>query len=479
MSATDVLALSARAAADAIETRSLAPRELFDAYRERAAADVSAGEDGLNCFTWVASEAPAGDDAAPLGGVPLAVKDLFCTEGIPSQAGSRILAGYLPPYTASVVSRLAAAGATLMAKTNQDEFAMGSSNENSAFGAVRNPWDRERVPGGSSGGSAAAVAAGLAPWALGTDTGGSVRQPAALCGIVGLKPTYGAVSRYGMIAFASSLDQAGPLTRDVADAALMLRHMVGRDPCDATSLEFPEAIELPGAERLDGIRLGVPQELTGEGIEAGVLESFGATLALAQELGAEIQPVHLPHAPHALSAYYVLAPAECSSNLARYDGVRYGYRAPDPKDLLDMYTRTRHDGFGAEVKRRIMLGTYALSAGYYDAYYGRAQRVRTKIAEDFRTAFAGVDFIVTPTAPTVAFRLGEKTADPLAMYLNDYCTVPMSLAGIPAISIPGGLSQGLPVGFQIAGPAFSENRLLDAAHALEGAIGFDGAPARA
>jgi aspartyl-tRNA(Asn)/glutamyl-tRNA(Gln) amidotransferase subunit A len=479
MSATDVLALSARAAADAIETRSLAPRELFDAYRERAAADVSAGEDGLNCFTWVASEAPAGDDATPLGGVPLAVKDLFCTEGIPSQAGSRILAGYLPPYTASVVSRLTAAGATLMAKTNQDEFAMGSSNENSAFGAVRNPWDRERVPGGSSGGSAAAVAAGLAPWALGTDTGGSVRQPAALCGIVGLKPTYGAVSRYGMIAFASSLDQAGPLTRDVADAALMLRHMVGRDPCDATSLEFPEAIELPGAERLDGIRLGVPQELTGEGIEAGVLESFGATLALAQELGAEIQPVHLPHAPHALSAYYVLAPAECSSNLARYDGVRYGYRAPDPKDLLDMYTRTRHDGFGAEVKRRIMLGTYALSAGYYDAYYGRAQRVRTKIAEDFRTAFAGVDFIVTPTAPTVAFRLGEKTADPLAMYLNDYCTVPMSLAGIPAISIPGGLSQGLPVGFQIAGPAFSENRLLDAAHALEGAIGFDGAPARA
>jgi aspartyl-tRNA(Asn)/glutamyl-tRNA(Gln) amidotransferase subunit A len=282
-----------------------------------------------------------------------------------------------------------------------------------------------------------------------------------------------------MIAFASSLDQAGPLTRDVADAALMLRHMVGRDPCDATSLEFPEAIELPAAERLDGIRLGVPQELTGEGIEAGVLESFGATLALAQELGAEIQPVHLPHAPHALSAYYVLAPAECSSNLARYDGVRYGYRAPDPKDLLDMYTRTRHDGFGAEVKRRIMLGTYALSAGYYDAYYGRAQRVRTKIAEDFRTAFAGVDFIVTPTAPTVAFRLGEKTADPLAMYLNDYCTVPMSLAGIPAISIPGGLSEGLPVGFQMAGPAFSENRLLDAAHALEGAIGFDGAPARA
>ncbi|HEV2924309.1 MAG TPA: Asp-tRNA(Asn)/Glu-tRNA(Gln) amidotransferase subunit GatA [Solirubrobacteraceae bacterium] len=478
MNATDVLGLSARGAADAIDSGSLAARELFEAYRGRAEADRAAGVEGLNCFTWVASQAPAVDAPAPLGGVPLAVKDLFCTEGVPSQAGSRILEGYLPPYTASVVSRLAGAGATLMAKTNQDEFAMGSSNENSAFGVVRNPWDRERVPGGSSGGSAAAVAAGLAPWALGTDTGGSIRQPAALCGIVGLKPTYGAVSRYGMIAFASSFDQAGPLTRDVADAALMLRHMVGRDPCDATSLAFPEEIELPSAERLDGIRLGVPEELTGEGIEAGVLESFQATLVLAQELGAEIQPVHLPHAPHALSAYYVLAPAEASSNLARYDGVRYGYRAPDARDLLDMYTRTRHDGFGAEVKRRIMLGTYALSSGYYDAYYGRAQRVRTKIAEDFRTAFSAVDFIVTPTAPTVAFRLGEKTADPLAMYLNDYCTVPMSLAGIPAISIPGGLSEGLPVGFQITGPAFSENRLLNGAHALEQAIGFDGGAAR-
>jgi aspartyl-tRNA(Asn)/glutamyl-tRNA(Gln) amidotransferase subunit A len=478
MSATDALGLSASEAAGAIAGGSLSARELFEAYRVRAAADVEAGGEGLNCFTWVAAQAPEAEAAVPLGGVPLAVKDLFCTEGVPSQAGSRILEGYLPPYTASAVARLADAGAPLLAKTNQDEFAMGSSNENSAYGPVRNPWDRERVPGGSSGGSAAAVAAGLAPWALGTDTGGSIRQPAALCGIVGLKPTYGAVSRYGMIAFASSLDQAGPLTRDVADAALMLRHMVGQDPCDATSLAFPGDLEPPGAERLDGIRLGVPEELTGEGIQEGVLGSFRATLALAQELGAEIADVRLPHAPHALSAYYVLAPAECSSNLARYDGVRYGYRAPDPHDLLDMYTRTRHDGFGAEVKRRVMLGTYALSSGYYDAYYGQAQRVRTKIAEDFRDAFARVDFIVTPTSPTVAFRLGEKTADPLAMYLNDYCTVPMSLAGIPAISIPGGLSEGLPVGFQIAGPAFSENRLLDAAHALERAIGFDGSAAR-
>jgi aspartyl-tRNA(Asn)/glutamyl-tRNA(Gln) amidotransferase subunit A len=478
MSAPDILELSAAAAVEAIGAGSLSASELFEVYRARAASDRAAGEDGLNCFTWVAEEAPGVQAGAPLGGVPLAVKDLFCTKGVPSQAGSRILEGYLPPYTATVVSRLSADGATLMGKTNQDEFAMGSSNENSAFGPVRNPWDRGRVPGGSSGGSAAAVAAGLAPWALGTDTGGSIRQPAALCGIVGLKPTYGAVSRYGMIAFASSLDQAGPLTRDVTDAALMLRHMVGRDPCDATSLAFPQEIELPTAERLDGVRLGVPGELTGEGIEAGVLEAFRGALARAQELGAELRDVELPHAPHALSAYYVLAPAECSSNLARYDGVRYGMRAEGAEDLLDMYMRTRHDFFGAEVKRRIMLGTYALSSGYYDAYYGRAQRVRTKIAEDFRTAFEEIDFIVTPTAPTVAFRLGEKTADPLAMYLNDYCTVPMSLAGIPAISIPCGHSDGLPVGLQIAGPAFSENRLLDAARALERSIDFDARPAR-
>jgi aspartyl-tRNA(Asn)/glutamyl-tRNA(Gln) amidotransferase subunit A len=478
MNATDLLGLSVGEAARAIASGSLSGRELFDAYRARAAADRAAPDGGLNCFTWIAERGPDHEGGAPLHGVPLAIKDLFCTEGVPSQSGSRILEGYLPPYTATVVSRLTEAGATLLGKTNQDEFAMGSSNENSAFGPVRNPWDRKRVPGGSSGGSAAAVAAGLAPWALGTDTGGSIRQPAALCGIVGLKPTYGAVSRYGMIAFASSLDQAGPLTRDVSDAALMLRHMVGRDPCDATSLAFPEAISSPSAERLDGLRLGVPEELTGEGIEPGVLEAFQATLALAGELGAQVQAVHLPHAPHALSAYYVLAPAECSSNLARFDGVRYGLRAQDAEDLLDMYTRTRHDGFGAEVKRRIMLGTYVLSSGYYDAYYGRAQRVRTKIAEDFRAAFRDVDFILAPTTPTVAFKLGEKTGDPLAMYLNDYCTVPMSLAGIPAISIPCGLSERLPVGLQIAGPAFSENRLLDAAYALEQAIGFDGAPAR-
>ncbi|HEY2718052.1 MAG TPA: Asp-tRNA(Asn)/Glu-tRNA(Gln) amidotransferase subunit GatA [Solirubrobacteraceae bacterium] len=495
----DLLQLSAAGAAAAIERGELGKEELFAFYAKRAQDDASAKGDGLNCFTWVAddpsdtpsasgpgwSDLPGEPGTGPLAGVPLAVKDLFCTKGVPSQSGSRILEGYRPPYTATAVQALTGAGATLLAKTNQDEFAMGSSTENSAYGPTLNPWDRTRVPGGSSGGSAAAVAAGLAPWALGTDTGGSIRQPAALCGIVGLKPTYGSVSRYGMIAFASSLDQAGPLTRDVTDAALMLRHMVGRDKCDATSLQFPHEIELPRAERLDGVRLGVPAELrnpagdaAGGQIEAGVRESFERVLKLAEELGASVQEIHLPHAPHALSAYYVLAPSEASSNLARFDGVRYGMRAEGADDLLDMYTRTRHDGFGAEVKRRIMLGTYALSAGYYDAYYGSAQRVRTKIAEDFKEAFASVDLIVTPTSANVAFGLGEKTADPWSMYLSDYFTVPMSLAGIPAISIPCGLSGGLPVGLQIAGPAFSENELLDASYALEQALGFEQGAAR-
>jgi aspartyl-tRNA(Asn)/glutamyl-tRNA(Gln) amidotransferase subunit A len=436
----------------------------------------------LNAFTWIASQAPAGGPVgdAPLGGVPIAVKDLFCTEGVPSQAGSRILEGYRPPYTATVVRKLLSAGAPLLGKTNQDEFAMGSSNENSGYGPVLNPWDRRRVPGGSSGGSAAAVAAGLAPWAIGTDTGGSIRQPAALCGVVGMKPTYGACSRYGMIAFASSLDQAGPLTRDVTDAALLLAHMVGRDPCDSTSLEFPEAIERPRAEDLRGLRLGVPEELTGSegGVEPGVRERFDATLELAERLGATIESCRLPHAPHALSAYYLIAPAEASANLARFDGVRYGLRVDGSADIVSMYSRTRGQGFGPEVKRRIMLGTYALSSGYYDAYYGTAQKVRTKISEDFKQAFERFDFVVTPTSPWVAFALGAKTEDPLAMYLNDFCTVPMPLAGIPAISIPCGLSGGLPVGFQLAGPAFSENRLLNAAYALEQAIGFDGSPAR-
>jgi aspartyl-tRNA(Asn)/glutamyl-tRNA(Gln) amidotransferase subunit A len=473
---SELIELTAAAAAERVRAGEVDPEELFEAYRERAAGDQ------LNAFTWVADTAPTGASAQePLAGVPVAVKDLFCTEDVPSQAGSRILEGYRPPYTATVVANLQRAGAPLLGKTNQDEFAMGSSNENSGYGPVLNPWDRTRVPGGSSGGSAAAVAAGLAPWAIGTDTGGSIRQPAALCGIVGLKPTYGACSRYGMIAFASSLDQAGPLTRDVTDAALLLRYMVGRDEMDSTSLAFPEPIGVPRAQDLKGIRLGVPEELTGAGggVEPGVRESFEATLRLAEGLGATVEPCRLPHAPHALSAYYLIAPAEASSNLARFDGVRYGLRVDAGSDLLTMYSRTRGEGFGPEVKRRIMLGTYALSSGYYDAYYGTAQKVRTKIAEDFSTAFERFDFIVTPTSPWVAFELGAKTDDPLAMYLNDFCTVPMPLAGIPAISIPSGLSEGLPVGFQLAGPAFSENRLLDAAYALEQAIGFDGSAARA
>jgi aspartyl-tRNA(Asn)/glutamyl-tRNA(Gln) amidotransferase subunit A len=470
----ELIDLTAAQAADAVRSGEVDSRELFDAYRERAAADQ------LNAFTWVADGPPDTPPAGPLYGVPVAVKDLFCTEGVPSQAGSRILEGYRPPYTATVVRRLAEAGAPLLGKTNQDEFAMGSSTENSGFGPARNPWDRRRVPGGSSGGSAAAVAAGLAPWAIGTDTGGSIRQPAALCGVVGLKPTYGACSRYGMIAFASSLDQAGPLTRDVTDAALLFAQMVGQDPCDSTSLEFPEPIARPRSQSLRGVRLGIPEELTGAegGVEEGVRARFEESLALAQKLGASVESCRLPHARHALSAYYLIAPAEASANLARFDGVRYGLRVDGDADLLTMYTRTRAAGFGPEVKRRIMLGTYALSSGYYDAYYGTALKVRTKIAQDFREVFERFDFVATPTSPWVAFELGAKTDDPLQMYFNDFCTVPMPLAGIPAISIPCGLSEGLPVGFQLAGPAFSENRLLEAAFALEQAIGFDGSPAR-
>ena len=466
---SDLGQLSAAQAVHDVRAGKVSPAELWALYRDRAAAD------DLNAYLWVA-DAPGVSDG-PLAGVPVAVKDLFCVEDVPSYAGSRILEGYRPPYTATAVRKLRDAGAPVLGKTNMDEFAMGSSNENSGFGPVKNPWDHSCVPGGSSGGSAAAVAAGSAPWAIGTDTGGSIRQPASLCGIVGLKPTYGAVSRYGMIAFASSLDQAGPLTRDVTDCALLFRHMVGQDPCDSTSLGFPEEVELPTAERLDGIRFGVPPELTGDGIEAGVKSVFEDALELIENLGGSIEEVSLPHSPHGISAYYVLAPAEASANLARYDGVRYATRA-DAGDLLSMYEETRAAGFGDEVKRRIMLGTYALSSGYYEAYYGRAQKVRTKIADDFREAFSKVDVIVTPTSPTVAFKLGERTDDPLAMYLSDACTVPMPLAGIPAISIPGGLAGGLPVGIQLAGPAFSENRILDAAYALEQSIGFEGGPWR-
>jgi len=472
---TELLEMSVAEAATRIQAVELSREEYFEAWREAAA------QDELNAYLWRAEDRAVESDG-PLAGVPIAIKDLFCTEAIQTTAGSRILEGHRPLYTATAVRRLTEAGAEVLGKTNMDEFAMGSSNENSAYGPVRNPWDRERVPGGSSGGSAAVVAGSLAPCAIGTDTGGSIRQPAALCGVVGLKPTYGAISRYGMIAFASSLDQCGPLTRNVADAALLLAAMQGRDPCDSTSLGIEGGIKAPSREDLKGLRFAVPAELGGDTIEAGVRAVFEATLRRIEELGGEIAEAPLPHAEHGISAYYMIAPAEASSNLARYDGVRYGMRVEAEGDVIEMYEATRAAGFGDEVKRRIMLGTYALSSGYYEAYYGRAQRVRTKIAADFAAAFEDFDFVVTPTSPSVAFGLGEKTDDPLAMYMNDFFTVPMSLAGIPAISIPAGLAEPdgggprLPVGFQIAAPALAEQRLLDAAHALERAIGFDAKP---
>jgi aspartyl-tRNA(Asn)/glutamyl-tRNA(Gln) amidotransferase subunit A len=473
---SELLELTVAEAAAKIASGEISAADYHEAWQGAAAGDE------LNAYLCPVEN--AGDyevEDGPLAGIPVAVKDIFCTEGTPTTAGSRILEGYRPPYTATAVRRLDAAGARVLGKTNMDEFAMGSSNENSAYGPVLNPWDPARVPGGSSGGSAAAVAGGLAPCAIGTDTGGSIRQPASLCGIVGLKPTYGSISRYGMIAFASSLDQCGPLTRDVTDAALLLAALEGRDPCDSTSVGIEGGIVAPSREDLSGLRFGVPSQLARDAIDSGVREAFERTLARIEELGGEIAEVSLPSAEHGISAYYVIAPAEASSNLARYDGVRYGMRA-DSDDLIDMYETTRAQGFGAEVKRRIMLGTYALSSGYYEAYYGQAQKVRTRIAEDFSAAFAAVDFVVTPTSPSVAFGLGEKTADPLAMYLNDFFTVPMSLAGIPAISIPAGLAEPegggtrLPVGFQIAAPAFAEQKLLEASYALERAIGFDARP---
>jgi aspartyl-tRNA(Asn)/glutamyl-tRNA(Gln) amidotransferase subunit A len=472
---TELLELSVAEAVARIGAGDLSRREYFEAWRGAAAGDE------LNAYLWRAEDGN-GEGDGPLAGIPVAVKDLFCTEGVVTTAGSRILEGHRPLYTATAVQKLVEAGAEVLGKTNMDEFAMGSSNENSAYGPVLNPWDRARVPGGSSGGSAAVVGGGLAPCAIGTDTGGSIRQPAALCGIVGLKPTYGAISRYGMIAFASSLDQCGPLARDVTDAALLLGAMQGRDPCDSTSVGIEGGVEAPRREDLKGLRFAVPAELGHDAIEAGVRDVFEATLQRIEGLGGEVAEAALPHAEHGISAYYVIAPAEASSNLARYDGVRYGMRTGEAGDLINMYEATRAEGFGEEVKRRIMLGTYALSSGYYEAYYGRAQKVRTKIATDYAAAFADFDFVVTPTSPSVAFELGEKTDDPLAMYMNDFFTVPMSLAGIPAISIPAGLAapagggSQLPVGFQIAAPAFAEQRLLEAAYALERAIGFETRP---
>lgn len=408
----------------------------------------------------------------PLTGVPMALKDIMSTKGIRTTCGSRILENYVPQYTATAVERLFEAGAVLLGKTNMDEFAMGSSNENSAFGPVRNPWDLSRVPGGSSGGSAAAVAAGEAVYALGTDTGGSIRQPAALTGTVGLKPTYGRVSRYGLIAFGSSLDQIGSLTRSVRDAAMVLGTIAGNDPNDSTSLNAPVPDYLGALEHdVRGLRLGVPREYLENGLNPAVAASFRDSLEVYESLGASIVDVSLPHSDYALSSYYVIAPSEAMANLARYDGVRQGLSIPG-EDIWEMFAQTRGSGFGNEVKRRILLGTYALSAGYYDAYYVKAQRVRTLVRRDFELAFQKVDAILTPTTPSPAFRIGEKVSDPLQMYLNDVFTVPANIAGICGISVPGGFVEGLPIGLQVLGKPLDESMVLRVAHAFEKATNF-------
>ena len=406
----------------------------------------------------------------PLTGMPLAIKDNLCTEGVATTCSSRMLQRFVPPYDATVVAKLREQDYILLGKTNLDEFAMGSSTENSAFGPSRNPWDLHRVPGGSSGGSAAAVAADECVAALGSDTGGSIRQPAAFCGVVGLKPTYGRVSRYGLVAFASSLDQIGPITKDVRDAAFLLNAIAGHDPMDSTSADrpVPDYMKALAKKDLKKVRVGVPREFFAEGLDPDVAEAVTAAIEELKQLGAEIKEIQLPRTDAAVAVYYVLATAEASSNLARFDGVKFGLRAKETKDLLDVYMKTRQEGFGPEVKRRIMLGTYVLSAGYYDAYYGKAQAVRTLVCQDFAAAFKEVDVIVTPATPTPAFKLGEKSEDPLQMYLSDIFTISVNLAGLPAIALPCGLSRGgLPIGMQLIGRAFEEETILRAAHAYE------------
>jgi aspartyl-tRNA(Asn)/glutamyl-tRNA(Gln) amidotransferase subunit A len=464
----DTLRLTAEKAAGLLERKEASGQELTRAYLDA----IEERDSELHAYLHIVGE--TGD------GVPIAHKDLVTTKGIPTTAGSRILEGYVPVFDSTVAARCKEAGLPVLGKTNMDEFAMGSSTENSAYGPSHNPWDPERVPGGSSGGSAAAVAGGLAPWALGSDTGGSIKQPASLCGLVGLRPTYGTVSRYGIVAFASSLDQIGPITKTVRDNALLYKIVAGRDPCDSTTVDLPEAVEIPEAEDLKGIRIGVPKELNeAEGIEPGVSEQVQKAIAVAEELGAEVGETTLPRSvDYGLPCYYLVAPAEASSNLARYDGVRYGYRTPGDGDLTALYERTRWEGFGAEPKRRILIGTYALSAGYFEAYYGQAQKVRTIISQEHAAAFEDYDLLVSPTSPSVAFKIGEKAENPLAMYLSDLLTIPSNMAGLPGLSIPCGLSDGLPVGLQLIGPQFSENLLFRAGHALERALEFDFVPER-
>ena len=464
----DTLRLTAEGALGLVERGDVSAAELHAAYLEA----IGSRDGELHAFLRTVDE-PTGTS------IPVALKDVISTKGVETTAGSRILAGYVPVFDATVAARCKTAGLSLLGKTNTDEFAMGSSTENSAYGPTRNPWDPTRVPGGSGGGTAAAVSAGMAPWGLGSDTGGSIKQPSALCGNVGLRPTYGTVSRYGVVAFASSLDQIGPVARNVRDAALLYRIVSGRDPCDSTTVELPEPVELPTAERLDGLRVGVPRQAVAlEAIEPGVRASYEAALERLEELGAHVDECELPLSfDYGLPCYYLIAPAEASSNLARYDGVRFGPRSAR-ETYREMVERTRDEGFGAEPKRRIMLGTYALSAGYYDAYYGQAQRVRTLIVREHAAAFERFDVLATPTSPTVAFALGDKAADPLAMYACDLLTIPSCLAGLPGLNVPCGFSDGLPVGLQLIGPQFGENTLFRAGHALERALGLDLVPER-
>ena len=469
--------LTIDSARDAVQQRTSTAMSLAE-----SAYETIRKEDGtINAFLTLCKEraleqadridrmAAEGKPLPPLGGVPVAIKDVMCTRGVRTTAGSKVLGNFIPPYDSTAVARLEAAGAVIVGKANCDEFAMGSSNENSAYGPVRNPRDTSRVPGGSSGGSAAAVAASMVVAALGSDTGGSIRQPASFCGVTGLMPTYGRVSRYGLIAFASSLDHIGPLTNSVKDAAIVLRTIAGRDPMDSTSAEVPVPDYVAELDKpVRGLRIGVAKEYFGEGLDEEVRKSVEAAIEKLAKLECEIVPVSLPHTKYAVPTYYVVATAEASSNLARYDGVRYGFRVKQARTLAEMYRRTRDEGFGAEVKRRIMLGTYVLSAGYYDAYYLKAQKVRALLTRDFDEAFKKVDAIVTPTCPTAAFRLGDKVNDPLAMYLADIYTVTADLAGIPGISIPcGETKEKLPIGLQILGKHFDEATILRAAHAYE------------
>ena len=472
--------LSIQEAHSQLTSRQISSVELTQACLDR----IEAVEDRVQSFLTLTPEtalaqAEAADrmlaagEGGPLTGVPVQIKDVMCTEGVPTTCGSRMLENFVPVYNATAVERLLGQGAVMLGKGNMDEFAMGSSCENSAFHPTMNPWDLERVPGGSSGGAAASVASGEAIYALGSDTGGSVRQPAALCGVVGLKPTYGLVSRYGLIAFASSLDQIGPVGRTVMDCALALNAIAGHDPRDATSVDQePKDYTASLGQDIKGLRLGVPEEYFVDGMEPGSRKAIDEAISALEGLGASVRPVSLPTTRYALACYYIIAPSECSANLARYDGVKYGYSYQDTNDMWEALEKTREYGFGPEVTRRVMLGTYALSSGYYDAYYLKAQQARTLIRQDFDRVFQDVDALVTPTSPVTAFKIGEKSGDPVQMYLIDVCTLPVNIAGLPGLSVPCGFSDGLPVGLQLIGPRLSEETLLRTAHAYESATGW-------